>query len=551
MYIAPNSIIRCLSGVPIDNTYRNTLWWNSAAEQEAYFWSKNKIQLTAQSYQRVNRGYLKIAVPVEQLYDCNYLMFQNTSFGNKWFYAFITNIEYINNTTTRVEYELDVMQTWFFDYTLGTNFVSREHIAVDTIGANLIPEGLETGEYICEASQYGSIEQNYSIMVISTFDRQYKDKCGGMQSGIYSGCDYNWFPLTVEGAAQANDFIEGAVAANLADGILAVLVVPNWSIGFDAMTSPFTLFEVPKYTGSFGGYTPKNNKLYTYPYNLLYVDNMQGVTANFRYEDFSTEKCQFNIYGCMSADPSAVIIPMYYKGQDYNFNEMFSFNIGVLTNYNVDAYKAYMAQSLTAHLGAKVGDWIADGYGAISPNNYSDVPAISMGESGANKFTDYVGTPFGQSTRESFTENLKQFGGAAAVIGAAATVGGFNSIYKELSTQYAKYTQPPQNRGSNSGSALIARKFNGVRAYQMHIKAEFAQSIDNFFSMFGYATHQLKTPNRNSRPHWNYVQLKDTHIEGSIPFDHESTICGIYDRGITFWKNPAEVGHYELDNRPV
>lgn len=157
MYIAPNSIIRCLSGVPIDNTYRNTLWWNTAAEQEAYFWSKNKIQLTAQSYQRVNRGYLKIAVPVEQLYDCNYLMFQNTSFGNKWFYAFITNVEYVNNTTTRVQYELDVMQTWFFDYTLGQNFVSREHIAVDTIGANLIPEGLETGEYICEATAYGSI----------------------------------------------------------------------------------------------------------------------------------------------------------------------------------------------------------------------------------------------------------------------------------------------------------------------------------------------------------------------------------------------------------
>ena len=35
------------------------------------------------------------------------------------------------------------------------------------------------------------------------------------------------------------------------------------------------------------------------------------------------------------------------------------------------------------------------------------------------------------------------------------------------------------------------------------------------------------------------------------PMIQLKNVSKIYDNGITFWKNPAEVGHYELDNRPV
>ena len=31
---------------------------------------------------------------------------------------------------------------------------------------------------------------------------------------------------------------------------------------------------------------------------------------------------------------------------------------------------------------------------------------------------------------------------------------------------------------------------------------EFARIIDDYFNMFGYATHRVKTPNRDGRPHW-------------------------------------------------
>ena len=69
-------------------------------------------------------------------------MFQNTSFGIKWFYAFITNVEYINNETSEITIEIDVMQTWHFDYTVNQCFVEREMAATDDIGGNLVPETL-------------------------------------------------------------------------------------------------------------------------------------------------------------------------------------------------------------------------------------------------------------------------------------------------------------------------------------------------------------------------------------------------------------------------
>ena len=69
--------------------------------------------------------------------------------------------------------------------------------------------------------------------------------------------------------------------------------------------------------------------------------------------------------------------------------------------------------------------------------------------------------------------------------------------------------------------------------------------------MFGYATRRCKKPNRNSRPHWNYVKTVGATVTGSVPADDMKKICSIYDNGITFWKNGSEVGDYSLDNSPV
>ena len=115
MYIEPQTNVKLLRNVPLDNTYEHTIYFGDAGSQTSYFSGLTKYNLTNYTYQRVNSNQMRVAKKADDLYDCNYLMFQNTAFGSKWFYAFVTGVEYVNNETSTITYEIDVMQTWFFD----------------------------------------------------------------------------------------------------------------------------------------------------------------------------------------------------------------------------------------------------------------------------------------------------------------------------------------------------------------------------------------------------------------------------------------------------
>ena len=170
MYIEPNTVIRLLTNCPLDNTYDHTIYFNGAEAQFEYFAGLTKYTLTKQTYQRVNRSRMRVQYKADDLYDCNYLMFQNTNFGNKWFYAFVKSVEYINNIVSEIEYEIDVMQTWAFDYQLGQCFIEREHSATDNIGDNLVPEKIEHGSYVADSLENDAQLYNTSIIIACTFN---------------------------------------------------------------------------------------------------------------------------------------------------------------------------------------------------------------------------------------------------------------------------------------------------------------------------------------------------------------------------------------------
>lgn len=148
MYIAPDTIVRVLKNCPLDNTYDHTIYFSNKSAQTTYFSGLTAFTFPKVTYNRLNQGQIKIQQKAENLYNCNYIMYQNTGFGNKWFYAFITSIEYISNDVSLITFEIDVMQTWFFDVTLEQCFVEREHVMDDTIGANIQPEPVDLGEYV-------------------------------------------------------------------------------------------------------------------------------------------------------------------------------------------------------------------------------------------------------------------------------------------------------------------------------------------------------------------------------------------------------------------
>ena len=505
MYIAPNTTIRLLKDVPLDNTYRNTIYFAYVENQTSYFSGKTKYTFAAQSYQRVQKGTLRIGRKADDLYDCNYLMFQNTAYGNKWFYAFVTGIEYVNNETSEVSFEIDVMQTWHFDYDVKMSFVEREMSLTDNIGDNLVPENLEIGDYIYKDLGLTSLFNLYQIVIAATFDENMDDATGGMYGGVFSGLHYNVFS-TWQSAAS---FISDATEQNKADGIVSIFMLP---IAFTAeyqssMPEVFNI-ERDKHLTDIDGYIPRNNKLFTYPYNLLYVTNNEGNVANYAFEYFSTDKCNFNASGAMCCTPECMLVPLNYKGVEKNYNEKLTIGNFPQCAYTVDTFKAWVAQN----------------------QNQLALNAINaIGTTAAGAAAMYA---------------------SKGMIGAGMTLNGIQQIGSLVASVSDKSTLPPHARGGGGSIINMANQIKGFQFYYAHIRAEFARIIDDYFNAYGYATHRVKIPNRVIRPHWNYVKTVNVSLTGSVPADDMAKLRQIYDIGVTFWRNGDEVGDYSLDNRP-
>lgn len=140
MAVTPTSrliLLKC--DLQIDS--KNQLTFNNANEQFDYFYNLPKYEYRDVTYQR-HESRIRIDTHIDNLLDYTYVMYQNDNYSNKWFYAYIAGMNYVNDYRTDVFIKTDVWQTWQFDLQFMQSFVEREHIAksADVPGANLIPE---------------------------------------------------------------------------------------------------------------------------------------------------------------------------------------------------------------------------------------------------------------------------------------------------------------------------------------------------------------------------------------------------------------------------
>ena len=186
-----------LLNVPLESDLCNTLYFNSVSDQTNYFKSKTKFSEADFSYQRKDR-IIRYPRDYDSLLGCNYVMYKNSDYSDKWYYAFITKMEYVSDGMTAIYIETDVIQSWLFDYTLKPSFVEREHVNNDTIGNHTLPENLELGEYIVnDYKKDTNLKPSTLICVGSTVvPSELEKKIGGHYHGIYSGvCYYAYNPV--------------------------------------------------------------------------------------------------------------------------------------------------------------------------------------------------------------------------------------------------------------------------------------------------------------------------------------------------------------------
>jgi hypothetical protein len=548
-YISPSTTITLYKGVPLDNTYEHTLYFSGVDKQNSYFDGLKGKKFTEQTYQRVHRNRIRLSVCADDVYNYNYLRFQNAAFGTKYFYAFILSCEYVNNVVCEISYQIDVMQTWAFDYDLMPSFVEREHSATDELYEHTLDEGLSFGDYVIAEKFEAGFNKYCVCMWCTTSPDGNTIYLGDSRTNLFKGVGRlqyfpeepkipydNWLP-----ASQFYEDIRSYTTGGRSENVISVNIQPDISD-----MSPYAdLPEIPGVSdylkskdiyaknvtfetsndNCFEGYKPKNKKLYSYPYNLLSGTTFDGNPVEYHFEYFNDNTPNFWFFASEAPNFELICYPYNYKGGYLNADEAITLSGFPQCAYAIDSYKAWLAQNSGKIIGSMVGTGVSllmSAAGSIA------MPAAAGAISGVGGFAAAGTMGSGDLTSTA----------TSAISSAANLVG---TMYDESRKGYIP-------RGTQGSSSLISSDQLDFHFFHYSIRAEYAKIIDQYFSRYGYACRQNKVPNRNVRKNWTFTKTVDCTIKGNVPSDDMATIKAIYNKGITFWRKPENVGDFTLDN---
>lgn len=376
MNYTPQTEVHLLSNVPFNFSYNNVMDFDTINEQTSYFINKSKLTFEDLTHQRVNNNAINLEVAYEELYDVNYMMFQNDRIPGKWFYAFITNYDFVSPNVTRITYQIDVFQTWLFEMEWQTTYVEREHTKRFNDDGTPVINTLE------EDLNYGTDYRTY-----------YKEKCNNDNiiwlvaitkspieiligqttattrrvANITQPLNYTLVPIdldgllvTINGVAPGDTFLMSLGSdPNTVGQLVSLFYTPYvpFTYTVDANNNLTTAdgnitfiqgsgvggfykyggnysWEPQSYVVSEDMYslmpTYEESKLYMYPYTLIELTDMQGNTVTLKPQNFNSKRLRFDIMACISSQPKTAIYPYGYLGN--TTGDVKDFTCGIINN---------------------------------------------------------------------------------------------------------------------------------------------------------------------------------------------------------------------------
>lgn len=511
--ISRSTQVKVLRGIPFDNTFSDVIKFNNVAEQTTYFSNKAKRSYTQFSYQRVNKQIANprlatsVRVPefADNLYDCNYIMFNNY---NKWFYAFIKSINYINEHVTEIMYEIDPYQTYQFDYTVQPSIVEREHSRTDEPFTNNEPEPLTIADYHKHNTEFIDVLKDNVVDTAHTVNGRlsyYLMVRNGLASSVVTGLGDYSYAGTIQNIPYDCYYKRAENYERIKDSVLALSTagVGDDIIGMHIGVLSISPLEAPPKTRYYDSvisvkpqsdtiafnilrpYKVQNQKCFSFPFHKFIIrDALSTVSKVYQPQLFiqptgiTHDKIHFNIQ-CVTAFPQEILFIPQYDGKQSHLNNGFSYEYAIPVSASTEA--VYTTN------GSVVNGLLQIGTGLLAPNSNAVMNGINE---------------IGNMSRE---------------------IGSFKNF------------------------TPLALERVGITIDEYY--AENIIRIDEFFSMYGYATNELKIPNEDSRPNWNYVKTNNVILNGSMPVDSMARIKKMYNDGVRFWRPNAEFLNFAQDNR--
>lgn len=337
-----------LCRVAWDDSYKDVVSFESPEKRNEYFDSlkSESIVLDNYTYLKPNEP-INIDVPFHKAYTFNYLIVDNPKTDDPddvtppRFYYFIEGAAMLNPSTTALTLQLDVFQTYLWQFSLGVCFVERGHLAMAAMHNRLesgkyntaetmrifgvASEGLDVGsEYtIARAEMFDLSAKKWVVIVQSNTDLaadwgtrdnpSLKTADGQMTDGLASGCnvyaieswDYSEFMKKVRDApwvAKGIVSISAFPKTVLTDG-------PSVSLnGIDAHFLGDTPDEGVYFTSDepildqLGRLTSADfkfaDKLKCFPYAVIEIVNYQGNSLLLKPEMVNDKKLTLKQMAC-------------------------------------------------------------------------------------------------------------------------------------------------------------------------------------------------------------------------------------------------------------
>ena len=597
--------VRLLSGVPFYNDYKDTRWFDTKAQQTAYFLNracpKSMQQVTFQRFE--DKTYNAVSAPIDDLRTVNYLMFQNAKTYDKWFYAFVTKLEYKNSGTTYVHFQLDVLQTWRFDYGFKPSFVLREHTPLwwgdGTPVRNTVPEQLNYGEaynivYRHNFQPYNGMKFLViianSTLHISVAEDFVSGDIVGSKIGVPQPLSYYVVPFYPSGKPIYYDANQSTPISTPEEVFRSLYTSPQ---SVNQIVSAY----VTDYTGLKATVTQNavNN-------GGVFGDviTFNGVDQSVSWELWSDNQTgNVTLYYVKAANSfwplKQQILPDKYDVLA-NVGEskllMYPYTVGILTDYKGNQYEFrleditnnYLTILLRGGLGTSnktmfaLADYNNISMGtleegtqphamdhALIDNEPHDIPVV----------TDYLAS-YMQGHKNSIQANRNQiaFNGAmntasgvagiagslASPVGTASgvangvvnTVQGAGNAVLQLQSINAQIKDisnvPPSIAKMGSNIAFdYGNNYEGYNIVLKQIKPEYQKKLSDFWHAYGYKVNELKVPNFHTRLSWNYVQTLNCRILADLNNEDLAELKAIFDNGITLW-HTDDIGNYDLLN---
>ena len=290
-----------------------------------------------------------------------------------------------------------------------------------------------------------------------------------------------------------------------------------------------TLISTPS---SLDGYTPKNQKLRTYPYLFLGFNPTNASKKVFRYEDFTNGTPVFNIISEVNPNPSIAFIPQNYRGANGNSLS----DLVVLNGYPNLANK-----SDTFNV------WLAQNSEIINIERQHEENQHNLNQTSnvVNGITSFFGNLLTGNVGGAFSS------AGNSIVNGISNQENHDYFIKSQMAQIERQKMLPDNvnMGSSNATLLGYNLIDDNIFTRYTIKYQFAEKIDKYFDMYGYMTNMVKFPNLNNRPNWNYVKTIGANILGNLPQLDLAEIKQMFDNGVTLWHNTNTFLDYSQNNR--